>query len=139
MEKNAKNFAIWMALNSSPTFFTQSASFYGGADFSGAASQLRKAFCEKYYIKTGMFDGTDSQIMKQCMVIGIDWDASSLPESDTASRFTDTFHDAEMIDIVYGTLVLVDGQRIEYFAECSLDMNQFGMMQKFFSSTENMV
>jgi hypothetical protein len=94
MEKNPKNFAIWTALNSSPTFFTPSASFYGGADFSGANAQLRKAFCEKYHIKV------------------------------------------EMIDIVYGTLALVDGQRIDYFAECSLDMNLFGMMQKFFDSPE---
>lgn len=138
MEKNPKNFAIWTALNSSPTFFTPSASFYGGADFSGANAQLRKAFCEKYHIKVGMFDGTDAQIMQQCMIIGIDWNASSLPGSDTALRFTDTdtFHDAEMIDIVYGTLALVDGQRIDYFAECALDMNQFGMMQKFFDSPE---
>lgn len=136
MEKNPKNFAIWTALNSSPTFFTPSVAFYGGGAFSVAASQLRKAFCEKYYIKTGVFDGTDAQILKQCMVIGIEWEASSLPESDTASRFTSTFHDAEMIDIVYGTLALVDGQRIDYVAECLLDMNQFGMMQKFFDSPE---
>lgn len=139
MEKNPKNFAIWTAINSSPTFFTQSSSFYGGADFSGANAQLRKAFCAKYHIKSHWDFEVDAQIMKQCMVIGIDWDASSLLESDTASRFTDTFHDAEMIDVVYGTLALVDGQRIDYFAECSLDMNQFGMMQKFFDSADNMV
>lgn len=134
MEKNAKNFAIWTALHSSPTFFTQSASFYGGADFSGANAQLRKAFCKKYYIESTWDFEIDAQVLKQCTVIGIDWEASSLPESDTASRFTDTFHDAETIDIVYGTLALVDGQRIDYFAECSLDMNQFDMMQKFFDS-----
>lgn len=131
MKKNAKNFAIWTALNNGITFFSSGTSFYGGPRQDNEQKLQKKQFIEKYKISKSTFY-TDQHIHKHIMLIGIDWDRTEAPTSDTASRFQGTFCDAEVIDIVRGKLVLLDGQKIDYYAECKLNMDQFESMKEFF-------
>jgi hypothetical protein len=136
MKKTPKNFAIWTALNSDIRFFSSGPSYYGGANRTKEEIEQAKYFCEKYHIekKWSYFD--DIEILKQIKVIGIDFDKSSLPESDQVSKFEGTFADSSSLDIVTGVLVLKDGQRIDYYAECKLNMDQFKAMQEFFEAAE---
>lgn len=75
-------------------------------------------------------------MLKTVLKIGINWDASSLPQSDRVAEFQGTFCDAEYKDIVRGVLVLVDDTEIEYYAECKLNMDQFATMQLFFDQSD---
>lgn len=43
--------------------------------------------------------------------VGVDWDKTQMPDSDTHSAFTDTFHDAERIETLLGTVWLKDGSK----------------------------
>lgn len=134
MEKNAKNFAIWAALHSgSCVFFCDEPSFYGGVNHFDEKQYLH--FCEKYFIKPNDIfyysPYTEESILKQILLIGIDYDQTEAFESEEVSIFTDTFHDPEHEDIVKGTLVLKDGQRINMFARCKIDEEVFQKMQMF--------
>ena len=134
MEKNAKNFAIWAALHSgSCIFFCDEPSFYGGAD--GFDKKKYLDFCVKYFIKSDTcydYEPTTNEcILKLILLIGIDYDKTEAFESEEVSIFADTFHDPEHEDIVKGTLVLKDGQRINMFARCKIDEEVFNKMQMF--------
>lgn len=134
MEKSAKNFAIYVALHSGQAmFFCEEPSFYGCVkDFD---KKQYRAFCDKYYIKTNPYfeyaDSTDEEVLKQILQIGVDFDQTEEFTSDSVALFTDTFHDPEYEDIMKGTLVLKDGQRIMMFARCNIDDRTFKLMEKF--------
>ncbi len=136
MKKTPKNFAIWTALNSDVSFFSNTPSYYGGSTQTEAQKLQLKQFCEKYYIKYDPWWHSSTEIKKQFDAIGIDFDNCTIPKSDTACKFNGTEADSSVIDIVTGVLVLKDGQRIDYYAECKLDMNQFSAMQAFFEAAE---
>ena len=134
MKKNAKNFAIWSTLNSdSCAFFCDEPSFYGGVD--GFDKKQYLAFCKKYGIKVDTYyefrRTSDESILKQILSIGVDYDQTEEFVSKEVSIFTDTFHDSEEEDIVKGTLVLKDGQRINMFARCKIDEKIFDKMKLF--------
>lgn len=134
MEKTAKNFAIWMALNSENFYsFSSRPSFYGGPECTTRQKQQMKLFSEKTKINTYLGCVGQDKFLTAISKIGIDWDKSSTPESDSQHRFVGTFYDAEIIDYVSGTLVLLDGQEIDYHSECVIDMNQFDNFKKFFA------
>lgn len=135
MEKNAKNFAIWSALQSgSCTFFCEEPAFYGGLE--NFDMKQYKFFCEKYSIKFdkyyGYSDKTDKEILDTILMIGIDYDQTQAFVSTEVSIFTDSFHEAELEDVTKGTLVLKDGQVINMFARCKIDEHIFEQMDQFF-------
>ncbi len=138
MKKTPKNFAIWTALNSGEcNFFSSVPSYYGGNAYTERQKKQAEHFCEKYYINKNLwsyFD--DAAILKTIKVIGIDFDECTMPVSDRAAAFQGTFAEATYTDIVIGTLVLKDGQRIDYYARCKLNMDQFKAMQEFFEEAE---
>ena len=136
MKKTPKNFAIWTALNSDVTFFSSEPSYYGGNEYTEEQKKQAKYFCKKYYIKTRWSYFDDVEILKMIKVIGINFEESSIPESDQVPEFQGTFADATYMDIVRGLLVLKDGQRIDYYARCDLNMDQFKAMQAFFEEAQ---
>ena len=136
MKKNAKNYAIWTALNSDMSFFSSRPSYYGGSSRTAEQKAAMEKFTKKHNLEPSFWGVPIT--LDFLNTIGIDWNACSTPESDTASRFEGTFCDSGVIDIVCGVLVLKDGTRIDYYAECKLNMDQFEAMQKFFNQAEEM-
>lgn len=41
--------------------------------------------------------------------VGVDWNKTVAPTSSTRSAFTDTFHDAEQVETLLGSIILTDG------------------------------
>ena len=66
---------------------------------------------------------------KMVKEIGVDWDKTKAPESDTVSLFTDTFHDPEQVEKLVGVLVLKNGRKINWVADALEVTNVFDMME----------
>jgi hypothetical protein len=140
MIKNAKNFAIWTAINSEKcVFFSERFSYYGGVNMTEKQQKQYVDFCERYSIEVDRSyrysEYTNETILKQIMSIGIDWDRSCEPSSNTHNCFNGTFADSTLVDTVVGELVLLDGQRIEFVAECTVDTAMFESIAKFFEES----
>lgn len=136
MKRTPKNFAIWTALNSDVIyFFASGPSYYGGCQQDQDQRSEQKLFITQHEIHTEYGYASVQDMLKTVLKIGINWDASSLPQSDQVAEFQGTFCDAEYKDIVRGVLVLVDDTEIEYYAECKLNMDQFATMQLFFDQS----
>ena len=136
MKKTPKNFAIWTAMNSGLELFSESPSYWGDVKRSEKQKEQMNAFCKKHGVKklNGWSVYRHSDMMDKVKEIGIDWDKCPIPESNRASQFNGTEADSTWKEIVVGKLVLVDGEVIDYYAECSLNMGQFKAMQAFFEA-----
>lgn len=136
MQKNPKNFAIWTALNSGVELFSESPGYWGDTKRNEKQTEQMFAFCKKHGVETlGSWSlYRDSDMMAKIKEIGIDWDKCPIPESDRASQFNGTEADSTWKEIVVGKLVLMDGEVIDYYAECSLNIDQFKAMQAFFDA-----
>lgn len=140
MIKNAKNFAIWTAINSEKcVFFANDYSYYGGVNMTSHQQKQYVDFCKRYRIKVDnnyrYSEYSDANILKQIMSIGIDWERSCEPSSDKHDQFNGTFADSTAVDIVVGELCLLDGQRIDYVAQCKVDTTMFDSIAKFFEES----
>lgn len=137
MQKNSKNFTIWAALQSgSVKFFCECPNYYGGSSWVEDGEKLYKKFCEKFYIKENRHyqyqNETDECILKQILKIGIDYDSTPQLESEESSSFAGTGNQSDKEDIVKGTLVLNDGQEIQFYAAVKIDTAMFDLMDQFF-------
>lgn len=140
MIKNAKNFAIWTALNSEKcVFFAERFSDYGGVLMTEQQQKQYVDFCKQYGIEVDRsyrhYEYTNVKILKQIMLIGIDWDYSVEPSSRERSQFNGTFAESTAVDIVVGELMMLDGRRINYVAECKIDTAMFDSIAKFFEES----
>lgn len=140
MIKNAKNFAIWTAINSEKcVFFADSFSYYGGVSMTEHQQKQYVDFCKQYGIEVyrdyRYSEYTNENILKQIMLIGIDWDYSVEPSSSERNQFNGTFADSTTVDIVIGELMMLDGRRINYVAECKVDTSMFDSIAKFFEES----
>lgn len=136
MIKNAKNFAIWTAINSEKcVFFADSFSYYGRVNMTDHQQKQYVNFRRKYCIEVDRnyrySEYTNTTILKQIMSIGIDWERSCEPSSDKHDQFNGTFAESTVVDIVVGELCLLDGQRIDYVAQCKVDTAMFDSIAKF--------
>ena len=134
MEKTAKNYAIWFALKSDIHFFTNGPSYYGGI----ARSQNQIDAYTKFCLANGMHPPRNvwvygnKTVLDAIYMIGIDWDKSSTPKSKRCSEFNGTDHDSTYTDVMTGELVLLDGTHIDYYADCSIDLEQVESVMSFF-------
>lgn len=135
MEKTAKNFAIWSAIQHDCYFFTTYPSFYGGSHRDEALLKQRKQFCIDHNITAHEWY-LDEHICKFIQSAEIDWGACTVPVSDRVSEFNGTFAEDTWKEIVTGTLVLKSGDHIPYYSECVVDTKQFEMMAKFFAISD---
>ena len=135
MEKTAKNYAIWFVLKSDINFFTNGPSYYGGV----ARSQNQFDAYTNFCLANGMHQPTPRNVLvygkktvlDAIYVIGIDWDKSSTPKSKRCSEFDGTDNDSTYIDVMTGELVLLDGTHIDYYADCSIDLEQVESVMSF--------
>ena len=63
--------------------------------------------------------------------IGVDWEKTNAPISDTESAFTDTFHDADQVETLIGVIFLKDGS--EYLIGVSNAEHRFSNYAKLLS------
>ena len=49
------------------------------------------------------------EFLEKVKNVGVDWSKTNHPESNMNSVFTDTFHDAETVETLLGTIFLKDG------------------------------
>lgn len=71
-------------------------SYYGG-DWDHLPGDYRK------------IDAANKAFKEKVKTVGVDWDKTKEPESSMESAFTDTFHDADSVETLLGTIVLKDG------------------------------
>jgi hypothetical protein len=74
-------------------------SYYGGSWDDGFNYDWRKA------------EAAAKKFRDKVKEVGVDWDKTDMPESDTNSAFTDTFHDSEKVETLLGTVWLKDGSK----------------------------
>lgn len=60
--------------------------------------------------------------------IGVNWKKTKAPESSSVSKFQGTFADSKEVEMLEGTLVLKNGQRIEWIADAIEVTSVFEMM-----------
>jgi len=58
----------------------------------------------------GKIDAANKAFKEEVKTIGVNWYQTKEPESSIESAFTDTFHDAERVETLLGTLVLNNGK-----------------------------
>lgn len=133
MEKNAKNFAIWTALHSEIYFFTKEIGHFGELRFSREQADAAKSFAVQHEIPINRHYIMPTDDIKAAILkVGIDWGHTEAPKSDSISEFNGTDNDPLYVDVVTGTLQLIDGTKIEYIAKCRLHYDQFEAFRKFF-------
>jgi hypothetical protein len=71
-------------------------SYYGGTFDDGFSYDFRKA------------ETAANKFREKVKTIGVNWDKTGMPESDTHNAFTDTFHDSETVETLLGTIWLND-------------------------------
>lgn len=55
-------------------------------------------------------DANEKKFREDVKKIGVDWEKTKEPESSIESAFTDTFHDADSVETLLGTIVLKNGK-----------------------------
>lgn len=54
-------------------------------------------------------DRDNKAFKEKVKTVGVDWEKTQPPQSSLESAFTDTFHDADEVETLLGTIVLKDG------------------------------
>lgn len=72
----------------------------------------------------------------QMKSIGVDWDKTEAPKSDSISTFNGTFADSTKAEILTGVLVLKDGTEQHWEADAIEITNVFDMMAAVSEATE---
>lgn len=122
-EMNAKQFA-WLYLIEYGTA-GKKPSFYGGFE------TVDKRLCDIKLKKSDHFSGLQYNdfYIHEIKTIGIDWEKTKAPTSDSISQFTDTFHDPEYKEFIVGEIVLNNGAIQSWCAQSIEVGNVFGMME----------
>jgi len=83
-----------------------------------------------YYggFKRNWFITAKSEYLSLIKKIGVDWNKTDAPTSDLVSEFNGTFEDEGQKEIMKGTLILKDGQKIEWVADRIEIRNVFDIM-----------
>jgi hypothetical protein len=56
-------------------------------------------------------DKSNIEFREKVKSVGVDWAKTNPPKSSKNSAFTDTFHDADDVETLLGTIVLKDGSK----------------------------
>lgn len=83
-------------------------SYYGGYDAVDKTAQGEKNIYSYTY---------NTSFMRMIKEVGIDWDKTNAPVSESFSMFTDTFHEPERKEYLIGALVLKNGYMQHWCAE----------------------
>jgi len=82
----------------------------------------------KYKKSWNWFITAKSEYLSLIKKIGVDWNKTDAPTSDLVSEFNGTFEDEGQKEIMKGTLILKDGQKIEWVADRIEIRNVFDIM-----------
>lgn len=69
-------------------------------------------------------DRDNKAFKEKVKTVGVDWEKTQPPQSSLESAFTDTFHDADEVETLLGTIVLKDGS--EYIVGVGNADKRFG-------------
>lgn len=106
---NAKQFAwTYMVLNGHANM---KKSFYGGTEAVDPKAPGKKR-------KPGGYcDSWNDAFIQQIKTVGVNWNKTDAPYSEKEASFTDTFHDPEDVEVLYGDLVLNNGYKQRWMGE----------------------
>lgn len=95
-------------------------SYYGGWDIVDTAMKKRGFSYTKIHEK----------YLNEINKVGVDWDKTNAPSSDSVSEFQGTFCDATLKEVIRGNLVLNDGTVQVWYADAISVSNVFEMMAR---------
>lgn len=99
--------------------------YYGGYNYDPKLTKSIPDFSEWDVKKVEQLQSMLRDKIKQ---IGVDWKKTVEPSSDLVSEFNGTFADSSHTEILTGTLVLRNGERINWLAKALEVTNVFEMM-----------
>jgi len=91
--------AVWAYMIQEGKLTNGEWSYYGGAFDDDFNYDWRKA------------EEAEKKFRERVKTVGVDWDNTTTPESDTQSAFTDSFHDSAKVETLLGTVYLKDGSK----------------------------
>jgi hypothetical protein len=93
--------AVWAYMIQAGALTNGKWSYYGGNFDTGFNYDWRE------------MESAANKFREKVKTIGVDWDKTDMPESNTHSAFTDTFHDSEEVETLLGTVWLKDGSKYQ--------------------------
>lgn len=109
---------VWAYMIENGRITTGEWSFYGG-NWQSAGQEWRES------------EKRNETFKEKVKKIGVDWGKTEAPISSAESAFTDSFHDAEQVETLIGTIVLNDGS--EYLIGVSNAEHRFSNYAKLLS------
>lgn len=91
--------AVWAYMIQQGKLTNGEWSYYGGSWEDGFNYDWKK------------MEAAESSFREKVKRVGVNWDKTEMPSSDTHSAFTDTFHDSEQVETLLGTIELKDGSK----------------------------
>lgn len=91
--------AVWAYMIQEGRLTNGNWSYYGGNWDDGFNYDWRKA------------EAASEKFRSKVKEMGVDWEKTQMPQSDTNSAFTDSFHDSEKVETLLGTVWLNDGSK----------------------------